>query len=215
VRRDAARYADADGGNLRGPAVRKIDPDTGLPALRPRRHAVASKRVAERIFDRADVGDEIRALGERGDRIPHELAGSVIRDVASAIDSIDRRPVGAEDLGADEQMVRGSAPSDRVDGIVLEKQETLIAAVAHACGDRFLHPPRVDVRNASQPRRVKRPTRDRHVAPRDTRNGRAALTRRGGSPWSFPRRAATRTPVASSTARSAGASATAGDTGRQ
>src|SRR6266550_4313372 len=214
MRRDAARYADADRGDLRGPAVRKIDPDPRLPALRPRRHAVASKRVAKRIFDRADVGDEIRALGERRDRIPHELARAVVRDVASAIDAIDRRPVGTEDLGADKKMIRGSAPSDRVDGIVLEKQETLIAALANACRDRFLHPPRVEVRNASQPCRVQRATQDRHGAPRDTRNARAARTRRGGSPWSFPRRAATRTPVASSNARSADASATAGDTGR-
>src|SRR6266571_3231931 len=154
VRRDAARYPHTDRGDLRWPTVRKIDPDTGLSPLAPRRHAIASKRIAQCFLDRADIGDEIRAFGERRDGVTDKLAGTVVCDVAAAVDAIDRCAVGAQNVVTDKKMVRRSAPSDRVDGIVLEEQETVRTAVAHPCRDRFLHPPCVDVRNASQPGRA-------------------------------------------------------------
>jgi hypothetical protein len=58
----------------------------------------------------------------------------------------------------DEKVIRRSPPPDRVHGIVLEKQESLVAAVAHPRRDSLLHPPRIDVRDSPQPGRMERLT---------------------------------------------------------
>ena len=97
-------------------------------------------------------------LSQVQDGIAHQLPRAMVRDVAAAIDSIDRRTVGAEHVRADEKVIRRSAPSDRVDGIVLEEKEAFRAAVAHARCDCLLHPPRVDVGNPPQPCGVERVT---------------------------------------------------------
>src|SRR5438105_13975455 len=77
VGRDASRDAHLDRRDLRGPAVRKVDPHPGLAPLAPRGDSVGRERVGERELDRADVANEVIVLPETGDRISDELPGSV------------------------------------------------------------------------------------------------------------------------------------------
>src|SRR2546425_3480779 len=101
VRRDTARYADADRADLRGAAIREIDPHARLPALRARRDAVAGERVAHRVLDRAHVSDEVLPLAERDDRIANELPRAVGGDVATTIDPVHSCAHHAQDVPSD------------------------------------------------------------------------------------------------------------------
>src|SRR5207245_7662234 len=90
VRRNATRYAHADRADLRGAAVRQIDPDARLPALRARGDAVARESVAHRFLDRARVPDEVLPFAERDDWIANELPRAVVGYFATGIDAVPR-----------------------------------------------------------------------------------------------------------------------------
>ena len=62
------------------------------------------------------MGDDVDRLGQAHDRIADELARSVPRDLAAAVDVDDRRAVGRA-------LVPRGAGAGRVDRLVLEQQQ--------------------------------------------------------------------------------------------
>src|SRR5207249_4781448 len=98
VRRHAAGDPNADRRDLRRQAgARQVDPDTGLAAFGPRADPVRTEHLDERTFEGAHVAHEIGRVAEAHHRITDELTGTVISDVAAAIDAVHRRS-GATEL---------------------------------------------------------------------------------------------------------------------
>src|SRR5919204_3744301 len=77
MRRDTARNAYPDRGDLRGTSVAQVHPDPGLAGFAPTADAICGQRVGDAELERTNVGDEIASLAEKRDRIADDLAGAV------------------------------------------------------------------------------------------------------------------------------------------
>jgi hypothetical protein len=92
-RRDLALRPAGVGGHPHPAATR--DPDRG--------QAQVGTRVDEHLLDPAHVGDHVDRVGQRHDRVPHELAGPVPGDPAAPVDvdhlsTVDRAVVAVGPL---------------------------------------------------------------------------------------------------------------------
>ena len=86
------------------------------PSTRRAGDADLGEDVDEHALETADVADDVDRLGEPEDRVAHELAGAVPRDLPAAVDVDDRGSVGRPLLGS------GALPGG-VDGGVLQKDD--------------------------------------------------------------------------------------------
>ena len=80
MRRDALRDLDADGRNLL-----VFDPDTRITRQTAGRDAEVAQDVNQRAFEVAQIAANIGLAAKVQDRIAHQLAGSVIGDVTTAV----------------------------------------------------------------------------------------------------------------------------------
>ena len=79
---------------LRGVGPADVDPDTRIPAEPSGAgQAELGEGIDQQRFDRHDVAERALCVGDREDRIADELPGTVIRDVAAAVDG--------DEVGAD------------------------------------------------------------------------------------------------------------------
>src|SRR5438876_358397 len=197
----ASRHAHLDSRDLRWPAVRKIHPYARLTCLTVSDDPVRRQRVAQTELERAHVGDKISSLAETGDRISDELSWPVVGDVATSVDAVDRNTPTPKHFGCDEQVIDRSAPTDRVDRIVLEEKQPLGSAGADARRDGFLESPRVQIIGPRKPGRAQRRAHKTGVSARGT--CRSAWyderTRGPDSTWRYP--------IANPSLRSSGRSA--------
>src|SRR5947199_375687 len=164
----ASRHAHPDSRDLRWPAVRKIHPYARLTCLTVSDDPVRRQRVAQTELERAHVGDKISSLAETGDRISDKLSWPVVGDVATSVDAVDRNTPTPKHFGCDEQVIDRSAPTDRVDRIVLEEKQPLGSAGADARRDGFLESPRVQIIGPRKPGRAQRRAHKTGVSARGT-----------------------------------------------
>src|SRR5581483_3551764 len=102
VRRHAAGDADADGGDLR-----IADPGARAPLGAAGGDAEAGERLDQRRFERADVGGGAHSpAAQVEDRVAHDLAGAMERDVAAAVGPDDLR---AEIIARGEEVLLAAA----------------------------------------------------------------------------------------------------------
>jgi hypothetical protein len=104
------------------------------------------------VFQCAYIRDDItlpRApLSERHDRVAHELAGAVIRDVAAPI-RLDE--IGTDRSGVAQHVLQLRARPQRVDVRMLEQQQVVVVGVAV---QRALQRLGFAIRNRAQPARA-------------------------------------------------------------
>ena len=111
----AALDADADRGDL-VLAAGVADPDAGASVDATSVDAEHGEHVDEDALEAAHVPDDVDRLGVVQDRIPHELAGAVPCDLATAVDVDDGGSVGRP-------LVGGGALPGGVDRLVFEEDD--------------------------------------------------------------------------------------------
>ena len=131
VHRTAAAEAHADGGDLARGAV-EVRPNAGIPAQSAAAaHPQVGQRVDEHLFQVAHVRrclgqSAAAATGQRQDRVADELAGTVVGEVAAAVDA---DAVGADLAGIDEQVGLICARTRSEDVVVFKQQQVVVRAV--------------------------------------------------------------------------------------
>ena len=123
-----ARGAHSDRSHL--PLIR---PDPRERVLAPCGDAEIGEYQDQYLFDAMDVSADFGAITEMADRIPDELAGTVIGDVTAAIDVMNLATSRDHALRGDEQVRTRGEASDRVDVGMLEEEQVVVFGPA---GDR-------------------------------------------------------------------------------
>src|SRR5438132_8198156 len=98
VTRHAARDAHPDGRDLRVTPVGQRDPDAGPALDGAGRDAEVGERGSQGVLERPHIRDDVRRVAEREDRVPDQLPGPVVGDVATAVDAIHGRAGAAQIL---------------------------------------------------------------------------------------------------------------------
>ena len=132
---------------LRGFGAVDVDPHAGVlgePA--DSREPELAQHIDQQLLDAAHVFGRAERVGDRQDRVPDELAGAVVCDVAAALDG--------DEVGADRGRVAaqvglaGRPAAVREDVVVLEQQQVLLRAMLE---QRGLDGQRLAVRHPAQP----------------------------------------------------------------
>src|SRR5579883_1567476 len=145
VRGDAARDVHADGGDfLLGDGAAGDGPDAGASGDALRGDGEVSQGADEGFFEEADVVDGADAAVVQGetaqveDGVADELAGSVVGDVAAAVDLMDFDAAIGKEFVAGEDVGAGGVASQGEYGWVFEQEEGVADAVFVARLDELL-----------------------------------------------------------------------------
>jgi len=136
---------DVDSEPVCSHSAREVYADRGdLPVLHPHTGVVGTVLRAsvsldaffrecghQNALEQPHVRDHI---ANSDDRVPHELSGSVIRDLPAAVGFHKIDPLAAVPALAHRQLARAGPSSQRVDGRVLERQEHVRQLVALPSG---------------------------------------------------------------------------------
>ena len=154
----------------RGPSGSHQQP--GWPSRRAAAHAVGGTgRHEGRLQCPDERANEQAAIVQGDDRVRHELAGTVVRDLAAALDADHRDAAGLELVGAGQDVGRIAVAPERQDRRVLEQEEPV--------ADRARRPARrPGAAGARAPRRTARGPSQCASSGRDV--GRFEVRGRGG-----------------------------------
>ena len=182
MRGDPARDVDADRAQLP-----RRGPDAGAPLDPLRPDAVARGDADHQLLDRPDVLADVLAVGlQVQDRVPDDLSGAVVGDVAAAVRLEELESALPAARRGGQRMFAAFAPRPSVitRGCSSRSRVSGRRPCAARPDQQLLHGEAVVVLDASEPADVQRAGHARHCSQRA-----AAGARRGGEPRAAPRAA--------------------------
>ncbi len=117
-------FADthAEGGNLLS-----FDPDTGQPLLPVRLNIELCKSEDDDLFEATEIAVNIGKVPVQiDDRIPDDLSRTMVGDIPSTVDAEDLHPANRQLLLRCEKMILVPPFADRIDMVVLSKEEQVV-----------------------------------------------------------------------------------------
>jgi hypothetical protein len=153
---DAALDADPERPDLPWQRALGAGPATGVAFAPAGGHAERRARLGHRRLERPHERPEQEAsVGEAEDRVGHELAGTVVGDLAAALDPDDLDPPSGEFPGIGQDVAVIGVPAERQHGRVLEQEQAVTdRTVGAAPGELLLERPRLAVGDPPQPGRA-------------------------------------------------------------
>ena len=109
-----------------------LGPHAGVARLRPRLDPEVGQRRDQHLLDATHMADHVESVGkarDRNDRVPDELAGSVVGDVAAAVDVVHSAPKSPRRSSASQQVGAVTVATHGVDVGVLDQQQVVVGRV--------------------------------------------------------------------------------------